>query len=146
VDIKTWLTDDILTKVDRASMACSLEARVPYLAPDLAEFLMRLPPKMKLNGLNRKYILKRAAQNDLPAKIINRKKRGFNAPVSIWMKSSLKKDIDDLFQHNKSDILDLRNPVLQNIWREHFAGFVDHGYKLWALLSLILWETRVLKK
>lgn len=143
VDVKTWLVDDILTKVDRASMAVSLEVRVPFLAFPVVEYAMSLPPPLKLKGLKSKYLLKQIMRDRLPRQIVNRQKRGFNSPISIWMRAALRDGIDDLFTHRASTIIDLSNPLLKQLWHEHRAGRVDHGFKLWALLSLLLWESRV---
>jgi asparagine synthase (glutamine-hydrolysing) len=144
VDIKTWMLDDILVKVDRASMACSLESRVPFLAPDLVEYAMSLPPKLKLHGLERKYILKQAMRGKLPDEILYRKKRGFNAPISHWMRGPLGSEIDELFRARPSTLIDLQHPVVQQLWSKHRSGQNDHGFKLWTLLSFILWEQKVL--
>jgi len=144
VDIKTWLVDDILTKVDRASMAVSLEARVPFLAPRFVEYAMGIPPQLKLRGPKRKVILKQVMRKRLPSQIIDRQKRGFNSPVSIWMRDSWRGTIDDLFRQRASTLVDLGSPILQTLWQEHTSGQVDHGYKLWTLLSLILWEHQIL--
>lgn len=145
VDLKTWLVDDILTKVDRATMACGLEARVPFLAPRVVEHALRLPVHLKLHGFQRKVILKRVMRDRLPATIVGRKKRGFNAPVSHWLRGPLRGPVDELFAAGSSTILDLRSTVLRDIWREHLSGALDHGYKLWTILSLALWEQRVLR-
>lgn len=143
VDIKTWLVDDILTKVDRASMACSLESRVPFLAPSFVEYALQLPPNLKIKGLTQKYILKQALRRRLPRNIVYRKKRGFNAPVSIWMRDCWKTEIDDLFRSCTSTLVDLKAPLIQRLWDEHTVERIDHGFKLWTLLSLILWEREV---
>ena len=145
VDVKTWLVDDILSKVDRATMASSLEARVPFLAPRVVEAAFRLPVRLKLHGLSRKVILKRIMRDRLPRSIIRRQKRGFNAPVSQWMRGPLRDDVADLFSSGSSVIVDFDNPLLQRVWREHCSGAVDHGHKLWTILSLALWERRVLR-
>ena len=81
----------------------------------------------------------------LPRSIVRRKKRGFNAPVSQWMRGALRDDVADLFSSRSSTIVDFDNPVLQQVWREHCSGTVDHGHKLWTILSLALWERRVLR-
>jgi len=143
VDINTWLVDDILTKVDRATMACSLEARVPFLAWDLVQFSFRLPDHLKLHGMERKYVLKRAMQTELPTEVINRKKRGFNSPIGIWLKDNLKAEVNDIFSNHTSQIVDVSNPQIQTMWKEHADGHVDHTFKLWTLLSLLLWEQSV---
>lgn len=85
VDAMTWLTDDILVKVDRAAMKNSLEVRSPYLDVELAEFTASIPAELKVNGLKTKYILKKSLKNTLPSFIINKKKSGFNAPVGAWL-------------------------------------------------------------
>jgi asparagine synthase (glutamine-hydrolysing) len=144
VDIKTWLADDLLTKLDRASMACGLEARVPLLAPDFVAYAMRLPAALKLRGLNGKYILKRIMQQRLPPEIIRRRKRGFNAPISIWMRTSMAKEIEDFLNTTESSVLDVKALLLRQLWREHLEGVADHGFKLWTLLSFVLWEKSVL--
>jgi asparagine synthase (glutamine-hydrolysing) len=146
VDVKTWLVDDILTKVDRASMACSLESRVPLLSSSFVEYAFRLPPRLKIKGLEQKYILKQAMRRHLPREITHRKKRGFNAPVSIWMRDCWKAEIDDLMRSNTSTLVDLQSPLIQRLWREHSGENQDHGFKLWTLLSLILWERQVYRK
>ena len=143
VDIKTWLVDDILTKVDRASMACSLESRVPFLSPRFVEFAMTLPANLKLRGMKRKYILKQTMKDRLPQTLIDRKKRGFNSPVGPWLRDVLRPEIDSLFRARSSTIIDLGSPALQAMWQDHCSGRVDHGYKLWTLLNLVLWEQRV---
>ena len=144
VDMKTWLLDDILTKVDRATMACGLEARVPFLSPQFVEYAFTLPDRMKLSGMNRKVILKQAMRDKLPDTIVNRKKRGFNAPVSHWLRSEWRDEIQELFSKRQSRLIDLEAPLLQTLWRDHCAGRADHGFKLWTLLSLLLWEQQIL--
>jgi len=85
VDAKTWLTDDILVKVDRATMQSSIEARAPYLDIDLVTYMSSIPSNLKLNGLTTKYILKKALENTIPEFVINKKKSGFNAPINAWL-------------------------------------------------------------
>ena len=88
VDAKTWLVDDILVKVDRSTMASSIEARAPFLDSDLVEYAASIPSRLKLNGSCGKYILKRVLEKYLPKSTIYKKKAGFNAPVNIWLKNS----------------------------------------------------------
>ena len=96
--MKTWLPDAIMVKVDRATMASSLESRAPYLDHRLVEFAASLPIEWKLKGFNKKYILKRALAARLPDALLKRKKRGFNAPVSHWMVGPLKSLLMDGFR------------------------------------------------
>jgi asparagine synthase (glutamine-hydrolysing) len=144
VDLNTWLASDILTKVDRASMAVGLEARVPFLDVDLVEFTMRLPAPLKMRGLRRKVVLKRAMAGKLPSFVLKRRKSGFNAPVSDWLRGGLRDMTDDLLA-GSSALVDLRHPVVTALWGAHRSGVADHGFRLWSLLSLLLWEREVLR-
>jgi len=143
VDIKTWLANDILTKVDRATMSVGLEARVPFLDPQLVEYSLQLPMHLKMRGAKRKVILRRAMKGKLPAVVLTRRKSGFNAPISAWARQSLRPMVDDLLTI-PSTILDVDHPRVQRMWREHKSGEADHGFRLWALISLLLWEREVL--
>jgi asparagine synthase (glutamine-hydrolysing) len=142
VDIKTWLAEDILPKVDRASMAAGLESRVPFLDVDLVEFTMRLCPDQRRKGFRRKVILRRAMQNRLPRAVLSRSKSGFNAPVSAWFRGSLRCLAEDLLAQTSS-LVDVGGSLTRNLWREHLSGAADHGFRLWCLASLLLWEREV---
>jgi asparagine synthase (glutamine-hydrolysing) len=144
VDIQTWLVDDILAKVDRASMAVGLEARVPFLDPDFVAFAMRLPSRMKMRGWTRKYILKQMLRGRLPDRIIDRKKRGFNAPVTHWMRTAWREGFSAMLASGQSRLVDTRSPHISALWAQHLAGKQDHGFRLWTLFSLLLWEQHVL--
>ena len=144
VDIRTWLANDILVKVDRASMSVGLEARVPFLDPSLVEYSLRLPSSLKMRGLRRKVVLRRAMRGRLPDRVLRRRKSGFNAPVSDWMRGALRPIIEDLMA-SPSSIVDVRHPDVQRTWRDHLAGRADHGFRLWALIVLLLWEREVFK-
>ena len=89
-DIKTWLPDDLLTKVDRMSMAHGLEARVPYLDNRIVDLALSISPQLKIKGFKRKYIFKKAVSNILPNEIVRRSKRGFALPISHWFRNELK--------------------------------------------------------
>ncbi|MCM2256342.1 MAG: asparagine synthase (glutamine-hydrolyzing) [Vicinamibacteria bacterium] len=140
-DTKTWLANDILTKVDRATMAVGLEARVPFLDPDLVEFCARLPVEAKMKGFSRKRVLRTTATKDLPKSILERPKSGFNAPVSRWLRGSLGGTLEDLVGRTK--LIDGRSPRLRQLIQEHGSGLRDHGFKLWSLTALLLWEREV---
>src|SRR5207248_8858344 len=86
VDVKTYLVDDIMTKVDRMSMAVSLEAREPLLDHRLLEFAATVPSALKLRGGRSKYLLRRLVERRLPASIVNRPKHGFTAPIAVWLR------------------------------------------------------------
>jgi len=145
VDIKTWLANDILVKVDRASMSVGLEARVPFLDPSLVEYSFALPPSLKLRGVRRKIVLRRAMDGLLPQAALRRPKRGFLAPVSDWLRTSLRPVLDELLA-GESALVDVGHPVVRRMWSDHVAGRADHGFRLWALTSLLLWEHVVLNR
>ena len=100
VDMKSYLADDILTKVDRMSMAVSLEARVPLLDHRIAEFALNLPPHMKLNGSRTKIIMRRAVKRLVPDLVIEKPKEGFSIPMKHWLTSSLKPMMMDLLSND----------------------------------------------
>jgi asparagine synthase (glutamine-hydrolysing) len=138
VDFKTWLPDDILVKVDRLTMAHSLEARAPFLDHRLVEFAAALPASLKLKHRRNKHLLKLSQQERLPRSILYRKKQGFNAPVSGWLR--------DVFREFGHDTLNnshvktwFDHQAVQNLWREHLAGRRDNGLKLFGLICLGLW-------
>jgi asparagine synthase (glutamine-hydrolysing) len=144
VDVKTWLANDILVKVDRASMSVGLETRVPFLDPILVEHSFRLPDDLKMKGLERKIVLRRAMRERLPGVVLTRRKSGFNAPVSDWMRGALRPVVEELFAA-PSTLVDVRHPALRQVWLDHSTGRADHGFRLWALVILLLWEREVLK-
>jgi asparagine synthase (glutamine-hydrolysing) len=139
VDVSTWLVDDILVKVDRASMAMGLEVRVPFLDPELVEFSMRLPPSQKLRGTSRKVVLRRAMRKKLPKSVLRRRKRGFNAPVSDWLRFELREIVEEHLRR-PSTLVDTSHPTVQALWSGHLRGSGDSGFKLWSLLLLLRWE------
>ena len=140
-DIKTWLTDDILRKVDRASMANSLEVRVPFLDHKVVEFCASIPDNLKLRGFNTKYILKKTMSGKVPDSIITRKKRGFHLPVSKYIKNQLK---DFTLTHLSENIINsfgiFNYNYISSLISEHMAGKRDNGQKIWALLCFSLWQ------
>lgn len=136
VDIKTWLVDDILVKVDRMSMAHSLEARTPMLDYRLVEFAAMLPVQFKLSGFIGKYLLRRILKGRVPERILKRKKSGFNAPVAHWI--PLLKEL----------IFDQCDPLLpdcvRTLYRDHQERRRDHSLPLFAIANYALWKERVL--
>ncbi len=140
-DTKTWLANDILTKVDRATMAVGLEARVPFLDPSLVEFCARLPVEVKMKGFSRKRVLRVAMIDQIPNSTLKRPKSGFNAPVSDWLRGSLRDTLKELV--SKSSLINRESPRLRRVIAEHQTGSRDHGFKLWALTALLLWEREV---
>ncbi|MBV9216800.1 MAG: asparagine synthase (glutamine-hydrolyzing) [Acidobacteria bacterium] len=146
LDINYYMAEDILTKVDRASMAVSLETRAPFLDPRVGQFAASLPLNYKLRGSNGKYILKRAVRDLLPAEILTRGKKGFGIPIAEWLKGRLNPMLHDLLAPGrlKSQGLFESNPV-QRLISEHESGAASHHKQLWTLLVFQLWFYNFLK-
>jgi asparagine synthase (glutamine-hydrolysing) len=138
VDIKTYLTDDILTKVDRASMAVSLEVRAPMLDHPFMESMARMPSSLKLRGRSGKYIFKKAMESLLPAGIIDRKKQGFAIPLDRWFRKELHDVMREVVYGSSDGILDTK--FLKKIWDEHQRGRYDRSQQLWAVLMFKKWQ------
>jgi asparagine synthase (glutamine-hydrolysing) len=143
IDLRTFLADDILVKTDRASMAVSLEARVPYLDHELVEFAFRLPAGVKLRGLTGKWILRRAFRGRLPESTLRRRKSGFSVPIAAWLRHELRPVARDLLQAGRLRRQGLFHPApVERLLDEHEAATADHGRALWALLMFQLWHDR----
>jgi asparagine synthase (glutamine-hydrolysing) len=143
VDMKLWLPDDLLTKVDRATMAYSLEARVPYLDHRFVEFVARLDPRLKQHGYTTKYILKKCAAKYLPDNIINRGKQGFVMPLSDWLDGQLKPHVDLALGANGLQKRGLfRDGALARLQAHHKSGRHNHAGRIWALTVLEQWFSR----
>lgn len=144
VDCRTWLADDILVKVDRASMAASLEVRSPFLDYRLVEYAARLPREHKLDGWRTKAALRDLAARWLPAAIIGRKKEGFNSPTAAWMRGPLREPVETLLRGGALESFGLRwHGGLDQVWEQFLAGRRDHQYALWGLTMLGLWNEHV---
>ncbi|NCA70772.1 MAG: asparagine synthase (glutamine-hydrolyzing) [Sphingobacteriia bacterium] len=141
VDIKTWLADDILVKVDRSTMAHSLEARAPLLDHRLVEFAAALPVAWKLNGLRKKHLLRESQRGRLPDRVLDGTKRGFNAPVSPWLNGPLRDFARDTLASPRLHEW-VRPQAIESLWREHAARRRDHGLTLFGLMCLALWLDR----
>ncbi len=144
-DIKRYLADDILFKVDRMSMAVSLETRGPFLDYTIVEFAARLPATLRLHGFSTKYLLKRAMQGILPDQILHRPKLGFNIPYKNWLRSDLRDLLLDALSPTRLRQQGLFEPqYVQVLIHEHLEGVRDHAHKLWQLLMFQLWAERYL--
>jgi asparagine synthase (glutamine-hydrolysing) len=140
---RTYLQDDILVKVDRASMACSLEVRAPFLDVELAEFLGRVPSRLKLRRLDTKHLLKRAMARDLPPGIAARKKKGFGVPVAEWIKGALREAVQDELSPSRLRRQGLfESRPVELLLTEHLSGRRDHRKALWTLFAFQLWHRR----
>jgi asparagine synthase (glutamine-hydrolysing) len=141
IDARLWLPDDLLTKVDRATMAYSLEARVPYLDHRFFEFCARLDPQLKQHGTTGKYLLKKLAEKLLPSELVHRRKQGFVPPLAEWFGGLLREEADAAFASLAKRGL-LRPSALSAVVNEHHSGRRRHGGRLWALLVLEKWFQR----
>jgi asparagine synthase (glutamine-hydrolysing) len=141
LDTQLYLAEDILTKVDRASMAVSLEVRAPFLDPRIAEFAASLPSSYKLHGRKTKYILKRAVKGLLPPFVMKRGKKGFGVPVAEWLKGKLRPMARDLLSTERLRRSGLFDPVyVARLQSEHERGVANHRKLLWTLLMFELWH------
>jgi asparagine synthase (glutamine-hydrolysing) len=139
-DLIEYLPSDILTKVDRASMALSLEARVPLLDHRLVEFAWRLPLSTKIRGRTQKWVLRQALARHVPPSLFERPKTGFGVPVGKWLRGPLKDWAASLLDEGalKSEgIFD--ESVVSSTWRAHQAGRGNHEHQLWAVLMFQSW-------
>jgi asparagine synthase (glutamine-hydrolysing) len=140
LDLGMYLPDDLLVKVDIASMANSLEVRSPFLDRALVEFALRLPTSLLIRGTRRKWILRRAFADTLPKENLARRKQGFGLPVGRWLRSELRPMLDDVVLSDRALRRGfLRPEAVRRLAQEHLAG-VDHTHRLWSLLMLELWH------
>ncbi len=143
LDSKTYLPSDILAKVDRMTMAASLEARAPLLDHKLIEFVVGMPTEFKLKGLETKYIFKKAMEGIVPNEILYREKQGFGVPINEWINVQLKDRIHSTLSDSKTlqrGYFDAK--YIKTLLDEHHQGRRDHSYSLWILLMLELWFRR----
>ncbi len=143
IDARLWLPDDLLAKVDRATMAFSLEARVPYLDHELYGWCARLPASLKVRGNERKRILKSLAERYLPRDIVHREKQGFMMPLERWLAHDLRADVaQTLGPHGFARRGLMRPKVIARLVSEHASGRRNHAMRLWVLLILERWLAR----
>jgi asparagine synthase (glutamine-hydrolysing) len=139
-DVHTYMVDDILTKVDRMSMAVSLEAREPLLDHKLLEFAASVPPSLKLRDGRSKYLLRKVIARQVPPGIVERRKHGFEAPVGEWLRGPLAPLADSLLADGRLRGRGLFNDrEVTRLWTEHRTGRADHRHRLWQLIMLELW-------
>ena len=139
-DIKLYLADDILTKVDRASMAVSLEVRCPLLDHRLMELAARIPSSLKLKGREGKYIFKRAMSGLLPPGILARRKQGFVVPLADWLRNDLRELAESLLFDSAANDGWLEASTVAKLWRQHQSGLRDYSRPLWAVLMFRMWQ------
>lgn len=140
-DSVSYLTDDILCKVDRAAMGVSLETRVPFLDHKLASFAWTLPQSMKLRNGEGKWILKQLLYKYVPKNLMERPKIGFGLPLDIWLRTSLRKFTDNLLDKSlvkNSEILNSNE--IANIWQNHKSGKQNAQFEIWNILMFTMWQ------
>jgi asparagine synthase (glutamine-hydrolysing) len=142
VDVRMYLPEDCLVKVDRATMAASLEARAPLLDHKFMEFVARLPWHFKLNLLGRKRIFRKALGGILPQSILNRRKMGFGVPLEYWFRGDAWSDLlrDVLLSRRALERGYFRSGEVARFIHEHVAGIRDRQHHLWMLLMLEMWH------
>jgi asparagine synthase (glutamine-hydrolysing) len=145
-DMKMYLEGDILYKVDRASMAASLEVRVPFLNREVVHFATDLPLELKLHGLTTKYLLKKSMSKTLPAEIINRPKKGFNMPVAHWLTTELRDLVLDMLSQERVTRQGFFNyGYVKELLDQHFSFKQDNRKVLWTLLIFQMWYSKYIE-
>ena len=140
LDINFYMAEDILTKVDRASMSVSLEVRAPFLDPRVAQFAANIPLEYKLKGNKGKYILKKAVEPLLPKNILHRPKKGFGIPIAEWLKGRLNPLMHSMLDAKRLNEQGLFNAeFVQKLMKEHETNVASHHKQLWTLLVFQLW-------
>jgi asparagine synthase (glutamine-hydrolysing) len=145
-DMATYLPDDILQKVDRASMAVSLEVRPPLLDHRVVEFAWTLPRNLRVRNGETKWLLRRALDKYVPRHLVGRPKAGFAIPLAGWLRGPLRGWAEDLLDGNRlaGGILDAA--AVRRLWLEHLSGGRNRAYALWTILMFECWRRRWLGK
>ncbi len=142
--LSSYLPDDILTKIDRASMYNSLEVRSPYLSSEFVKLSLSLKSNLKLNGLTTKYILRKLALKYLPSNIVYKKKHGFAPPISRLLRSNLREQVESVLRDKNNSMSSMFNMnYIEGILKEHMAGTRDHRKKIWSLFVLFSMDKKI---
>lgn len=145
VDLNTYLVDDILTKLDRMSMAASIEARVPLLDHRIVDFALNLPPKMKMRFGKTKVILRRTMKGKLPENVLSKPKQGFSIPMKHWLRGPLKSMMLDMLSYDSINRQSFFEPnTVQQLISEHLDRKANHSHRLWALCVFQMWYQKYL--
>jgi asparagine synthase (glutamine-hydrolysing) len=144
-DFETYLPEDILTKVDRMSMAHSIESRVPLLDNNVVDFAARLPANLQIKNGRKKHLLKEAAAQLLPAEILARRKQGFAVPVGGWFRGDLREFFSDVLLSQRARQRGyFETRFIERLVREHVTARRDHTLRLWGLVVFELWHRQYL--
>ncbi|MFO0782192.1 MAG: asparagine synthase (glutamine-hydrolyzing) [Phycisphaerales bacterium] len=141
-DLERYLVDDILTKLDRATMAVSLEGRVPYLDHRVIELAMRLPDSMLVRNGAAKWVLRQLLARHVPAAMFERPKSGFTVPVGAWLRGPLRSWAEPLLRADRLRHAGVNPEPYLQAWQQHQAGWCDHSAALWAVLAYLRWRER----
>jgi asparagine synthase (glutamine-hydrolysing) len=143
IDLRSYLVDNCLVKVDRMSMACSLETRVPLLDPELIELAFRMPSSLKYSMRRTKILLKRVASRHVPKECVYRPKQGFSIPIKNWLRGEFKPLVEDLLARDRIDREGIFEPeMVERLKREHQENRANHSHILWSLLVFQDWRER----
>jgi asparagine synthase (glutamine-hydrolysing) len=147
VDTKVSLVDDMLTKVDRTSMAHSLEVRVPLLDHRLVEWMSQVPSSAKVHGLNLKHLLKHVAREFVPAPIIDRPKAGFHVPIPAWLKGELRPLVEEQLGEAAIARQGVFDPAyVRQLLDDNQRGRANYSRNIWGLLMFSLWHDRYIER
>ena len=140
-DMRSYLPDDILCKVDRAAMGVSLETRTPFLDPDVIALAARLPMATKIRDGQGKWALRQVLYQHVPREMIERPKAGFAIPIGIWLRGPLRDWAEELLSHERLEKDGFFDPeIIRQTWVEHLSGRRDWTTRLWAILMFQAWK------
>jgi asparagine synthase (glutamine-hydrolysing) len=143
VDLNVYLPSDLLVKTDRASMAHSLEARVPFLDIAVAELAQALPTRQKIRGMSKKWLLRKAVEPLLPREVVHGRKQGFSIPASAWLRGDLEPFARDVLSPARIGEQGWFDPgVVTAVLDRHVSGREDLSRQLWGLMAFSLWHDR----